>query len=351
MKPRRKPIFTAKSSRVRWVAYAVGGGVLSLLITMLSVFSWVSLSDPPPLAKDGLVGIWVEHRWVEDQHDPQDYEVFCAHLNRHHVTDLYMHVGPFSGDGTIPPERYPTAHTFIAEMQSSCPQVRYHAWMGQIDSRYGGPLNISSPAIRTRMIATAEIFLDIGFDGIHYNIEPLVSGDHVILTLLDETRVLTKGRGRLLSIAGDELDPLGHPKILGTLLGRGAGLWNKRDYQEISARVDQIAVMLYDTSIPWAWAFTALVAWETDQLDKATGKGVDLLIGVPTYEDKRMNFSADAENISSSLKGIKLGGQSINRPANQFGIALYANWTTSDEEWAVLRKEWLSDNGPAPSTP
>lgn len=333
------------------MAYFAGAGALSVLVAMMGVFSWVSLSDPRPLSKNSLVGIWVEHRWVQDQHSLQDYEVFCAHLNRHRVTDLYMHVGPFSGDGTIPPERYPNAQTFITEMQSACAEVRYHAWMGQIDSRYGGPLNISSPTVRASMIKTADLFLDLGFDGIHYNIEPLVSGDHVILTLLDETRVLTKNRGKLLSIAADELDPLGHPKILGTLLGRGAGLWNKQDYHEVSARVDQIAVMLYDTSIPWAWAFTALVAWETDQLDKATRYDVDLLIGVPTYEDKRLNFNAGAENITSSLKGIKLGGQSINRPADQFGIALYANWTTSDEEWEVLRKEWLSDNGAAPATP
>jgi len=101
-------------------------------------------------------------------------------------------------------------------------------------------------------------------------------------------------------------------------------------------------VMMYDTSLPEEWLYAKLVEWETKNLLELLGGKVTLFMGVPTYDYRRRSFRPSAENPRSALRGIKKGLAGRSRdPALRFGPAVYAYWTTSEEEWKIYRREWL----------
>ena len=60
--------------------------------------------------------------------------------------------------------------------------------MGQMEKRRGGPLDLADPATRAGICALRRYLLDLGFDGIHYDIEPLQRDDAALHALLDDTR-------------------------------------------------------------------------------------------------------------------------------------------------------------------
>jgi hypothetical protein len=215
-----------------------------------------------------------------------------------------------------------------------------------VERRGGGPLDLSNEGVRGNISRTAENFLEMGFDGIHYNIEPIRSGDRDLLALLDATRAATRTRGALLSMATDELEPFPGAEYLVRPLARQAGLWSPAYYRDVAMRLDQIAVMMYDTASPWDWLYGAIVAYETWRLAGIAGPDTTLFMGVPTAEERRLAFRPEAENMRSGLRGIRVGLHYAGVPEpRHFGAAVYAGWTTDDAEWVTWRRDWLGQPG------
>lgn len=288
--------------------------------------------------------MWAAHKWVGEPQAPEDYDSFAAVMKRHRITDVYFHVGPLTGEGLIPPGKYAHAMSLIAAMCERAPLIRLHAWIGQVERRGGGPLDISDTRTRANIVATAGSFIELGFDGIHYNIEPISSGDPDILALLDETAPMTRARGKLLSLAADELSPFPGAEFLARRISRQAGLWSADYYRQAASRVDQLAVMMYDTTMPFDWLFGPIVAWETYRLLDIVGPRTTLFMGVPSYEERRFGFRPEAENMESGLRGVRIGLYYADPPPTDgFGVAIYAGWTTDEAEWATFRRNWLGE--------
>lgn len=331
-------------------AFAWGAaGLLVLAAIALGYLYWRFENMPERhVAMRGPNAVWIGHRWVGQAHDGAEYRILTALLRRHHITDAFAHVGPLDGSGRIPQARYPAAADFVAAMKRSAPALRLHAWIGQVERWGGGPLDLSDATVRAAIVQTSARFLDLGFDGIHYNFEPITNGNPHLLALLDRTRTLTKSRGRLLSLATDELEPLPGLASLATLLRVRAGYWTEPYYRAVADRVDQVAVMMYDTALPTGWLYGSLVAWETESIRRLTAGRVTLFIGVPSYEEQRWTFHPGAENVRSALRGIRKGmGARQQDPFDDFGVAIYANWTTDAAEWRTLREGWLGETAPS----
>lgn len=284
--------------------------------------------------------VWLAHKWVGAIQSDNTYRDLAAHLARHKITDAFFHVGPLRADGTIDVARYPAAERLAREMRRHAPALRVQAWIGQIEKRGGGPLDLSRPDVRKTITATAAQFLELGFDGIHYNIEPS-SGNPHLLTLLDATRKLTRGQGAMLSMATDEIEPFPGLAWLTQVAGTHAGFWTAEYHHAVSQRVDQIAVMMYDTGLPADWLYGTFVAWQTRKVQAITPDAVTVFMGVPTYEEQRLTFHPDAENMQSALRGIRNGLAADPALTRHLGVAIYANWTTDDPEWRRYRRDWL----------
>jgi hypothetical protein len=296
--------------------------------------------DLPLQQQSGPVGLWLEHRWVGETQSIAGYDALADELRGLGITDVFAHVGPLDGTGAIPPERYPNAAAFVAAMHARLPGVHIQAWMGQMEKRRGGPLDLADPSTRAGILRTAEIFLDLGFDGIHYDIESLQRDDSALHALLDATHALARARGRLLSLATTEIEPFAGANALVNTPLPDAVLWSPSDYRAAAARVDQLAVMTYNTALPWDWLYGSFVAFETRRIVAAVDGKAAIMMGVPTYEEPGWTFHPQAENMASGLRGVRLAiADAGPRPA-QLGVAIYAHWTTDATEWATYRRLW-----------
>ena len=204
--------------------------------------------------------------------------------------------------------------------------------------------DLADAGTRAGILRTAEVFLDLGFDGVHYDIEPLQRDDAALHALLDATRALTRARGRLLSLATTEIEPFPGANALVNTPLPDAVLWSPSDYREAAARVDQPGGHEPTTrALPWDWLFGAFVAFETRRIQAAVDGKAAIMMGVPTYEEPGWTFHPEAENMESALRGVRLAlADAGPRPA-QLGVAIYAHWTTDDAEWATYRRLWRGE--------
>ena len=327
--------------RIGLYAMLVLTGVLVFDIVVLVIYFG---SLPDRMARSGGPNaLWAEHEWVGEAHTEAEYDALAGELQANRITDVFFHVGPLSADGSIDPLLYPNAATLIAELEARLPELRAQAWIGQKEKRGGGPLDLAEPAVRSAIVETARGFLELGFDGIHYNIEPVTSGNKSLLALLDETRPVVAAAGAVLSLAADEIEPYPGARRLARRFFPDAHLWSSDYYEAIAERTDQIAVMMYDTAIPYAWAYSAAVAWVTRLTWHNIGTNNVLFIGVPTSEETTAGFDPAAENIESALTGIARTMPSDRDSPRMFGLAIYADWTTDEAEWAVWRRHWLGE--------
>jgi hypothetical protein len=314
-------------------------GVLIFDILVLMVYFG---APPGEMARSsGPNAVWAEHDWVGETHSAAEYDALAHDLTANGITDVFFHVGPLSADGTIDPALHPNAAALIEALGARLPTLRAQAWIGQKEKRSGGPLDLADEAVRANIVETARGFLALGFDGIHYNIEPIARGDRRLLALLDETRPVVDAAGAVLSLATDEIEPYPGARRLIRRFFPQVKLWSSDYYEAVASRTDQLAVMMYGTAIPYSWAYAAMVAWLTRLTWHNIGTNNVLFIGVPTYEETTAGFDPAAENLTSALIGIARTMPSDRAAPRQFGLAVYARWTTDDAEWAYWRRHWL----------
>ncbi|RCG32761.1 hypothetical protein DQ384_04610 [Sphaerisporangium album] len=309
--------------------------VLVLALSGIALYLF-SLGTPSPGAVTrGRDAAWLGHAWVDGRNGDPQVAALAAHLRGTGVSDLYVHTGPIEVDGTLPTSLYPRAGWAVGALRRALPGVRVHAWLGQrLDP---GMLDLSDAQTRANIVRTAGQVMAAGFDGVHYNFEPLDSGDLGLLDVLDRTRAALPP-GRLLSLSVHQLEPLpGLSTASELVLGRAA-LWTAGYLREVARRLDQVAVMTYDTAQPTQALFSGYVRRQTALALAAVPTGTTLLIGVPAYHDPTWTHHPSAETMRASIHGVRLGLGGDTR--RSFGVALYVDFTATEADWDEYRRGW-----------
>jgi len=284
-------------------------------------------------------GLWVKHAWVGNEQETAVVEDLALKLAKYDIEYVFVHTGPFDSDGTIPEERYKFASEFLRILKAKNPDVIVLAWVGQVRSE----LDIDDADIRENITTTCEkLISETGFDGIHYDIEPIAHDDTAFLTLLQETRA-ELGEDTFISVATDEWQPSFLSDLAGEILDKDITSYWETDYFKATAEIaDQIVIMTYDTSLGeiehYEWLVEQQVIYLTQILN---GYDTELLIGIPTYDDDKESFDPLVENMESGLKGIIQGLNNRRAEVSVFtGVAIYAEWETDDAEWGIYEKLW-----------
>jgi hypothetical protein len=307
--------------------------------------TWVWWQSEPHAHGTATNALWARHQWVGEAHTEAQYRELAGTLRQNKITDVFFHAGPLAADGSVSPRLYAHAGELIAAMRRLAPGVHAQAYLGQIRGQgEKGVLRLDDPVVRARIVETDTTLLDLGFDGVHYDIEPVYSDDTAFLDLLDRTRDLTRARGRILSVSLEQLtlvDAL-QPVFLALPRG-GTDHYPARPTEayllEVAKRADQIAIMTYDTELPTESLVGRHFAWHTEQTMKLIGDRVTVFMGVPTYRP----VTGWAEDLGTSLRGVRRGLDALGRrPAKPYGIGIYAEWTTSPADWARYRALWFS---------
>ncbi|MFG2644508.1 hypothetical protein ACGFYP_26470 [Streptomyces sp. NPDC048370] len=331
--------------RGRWVALG-----LVLLLVLPTAGSAVALrlnyaGDLREGTKTrGKDAIWLGHAWVDGRKKDADLAAFAARIKGTGIRDLYVHAGPLEHDGTLPAAKYPRAKWLIDGVHRTMPGIRVHAWLGDILANEGpdGPegLRLEVAASRAAVVGSARQILDAGFDGVHFDLEPLLSDDANYLSLLDDLGELTRARKAPLSVAAHQIDPLPALHSVNGAVSGSEKWWSQEFFGQVARRVDQIAVMSYDTWMPLEGMYGGYVAQQTSLALEVTPETTDLLMGLPFFHEDDLGHHDSAETVAAAIRGTRLGLGRTDHDRERFGVALYVDFAAKEEDWASYRRDW-----------
>jgi hypothetical protein len=322
------------------VAWRLGALAVIAGAVGLVYFAYVPAgdSDPHPFNHDRNA-TWLEHRWLETPHPEKEMEALFENLRDRGIAYAYPHLIPFDTEGQLSPHDREQMRAFLAVARRVAPDLRVLPWVGGLRVGYkryrAGTLNLPDLTQRQRIVAEVRGLMDEGFDGIHLNVEPVNDGNVEFLALLRSLRNAV-GPGRILSLSAIRPGPVGIPFAPNFV-------WSPEYFARVAAVSDQIVIMAYDTAIPTPPLYRRYLAWSTASVAGAlvdSGSHARVLMGVPTYEDFGFMHRRRVETLENALLGVVAGLRGLGAGGTFEGVALYAEWTTDDDDWADYERVW-----------
>ncbi|MER6613841.1 hypothetical protein [Streptomyces xantholiticus] len=334
-----------RSPRLKWPKRVALALALVLLVPPLAAAVTLRLNYAGDLQDGtrtrGKDAIWLGHAWVDGRKKDADVKAFAEQIGGTGIKDLYVHAGPLEHDGTLPAGRYARARWFIDAVHREMPGIRVQAWLGDVLANDGPDgLHLDDTTSRDAVVVSAEQILDTGFAGVHFDLEPLLSGDRDYLSLLDDLRTLTRDRKAQLSIAAHQIDPLPAAHSVNAAVTGREKWWSQEFFGQVARRVDQIAVMSYDTWMPREFMYGGYVAHQTELALEVTPESTDLLIGLPFFHEDDLGHHENAETVAAAVRGTRLGLGRTDRDRKRFGVALYVDFAAEDGDWEAYREGW-----------
>ena len=286
--------------------------------------------------------VWLEHRWLEKPHSVEEMEQLFRFLDHHGIVYAYPHLIPFDSAGRLPLHNREQMRAFLATARQVAPSMKVLPWVGGLRVGYKrskpGTIDLADLGQRQRMVAECRGLMDEGFDGIHVNVEPVANGDDDYLALLRALRAAV-GTG-MLSLSATRPGPMA-PAFAPNFF------WTADYYARIAETADQVVLMTYDTAIPTPALYRRYVAYAAAMVtaDLARSSRARVLVGIPTYKDSGLMHRKGVETPENALIGVVSGLR--GRAGGTFeGVALYAEWTTDPEDWAVYERVWRGHTTP-----
>ena len=286
--------------------------------------------------------VWLEHRWLEKPHSVEEMEQMFRFLDHHGIVYAYPHLIPFDSAGRLPLHNREQMRAFLASARRVAPNMKLLPWVGGLRVGYkrsrAGTIDLGDLGQRQRMVAECRGLMDEGFDGIHVNVEPIANGDDDYLALLRALRAAV-GTG-ILSLSATRPGPVA-PAFAPNFF------WTADYYARIADSADQVVLMTYDTAIPTPSLYRRYVAYaaRTVTANLARSHRTRVLVGIPTYDETGLMHRKGVETPENALLGVVSGLR--GRTGGTFeGVALYAEWTTDPEDWAVYERVWRGHTVP-----
>ncbi len=280
-----------------------------------------------------------------EPHTAAEIEALAADLQQRQIHTIFVYVSYLKPTGEFNPT-YDHAREFVAAMNQIAPEIEVQAWLGvPVQVPPGTPggsgyVDLANEAVQNKIADFGQLLVrDFGFDGVHLDAEPVVTGDLALLNVLDKLRTAIGSQGRL-SIAGREITPL-FPEA--DLVFNRWFTWRGDYYREVARRVDQIAVMAYDShaSLDWwyeQWLRHQVVALSNSLKDTTT----QIYVSVSTSKEKSSSHDPEVENMDNGLRGVVSGlNDADTQPGRITGVGIYAYWETTDDEWQTYTELWL----------
>ncbi|MEV4439851.1 glycosyl hydrolase family 18 protein [Streptomyces sp. NPDC049577] len=323
--------------------------VLLLLAPVVAAGSALRASYAGSPADDAVTrgrdAVWLGHHWVDGRRGDADLTRLAERIAGTGIRDLYVHAGPLEHDGTLPASDYPRARWLIESVHRELPGVRVQAWLGdKVDGSGKAGLRLSSATTRDAITASARQVLGAGFDGVHLDVEPVRTGDRHFLKLLDSLHPAVRSAGGVLSVAAQQIDPLPSLHTAASTFG-SPKWWTQSYFGKVARRTDQIAVMSYDTALPWENLYGGYVAQQTTLALQATPAGTDLLMGIPFFHTDNWGHDGKAETAAAAVRGSRLGLTREDRHRRNFGLALYVDFAATEADWRAYRNGWGARDG------
>ncbi|MBD3330494.1 hypothetical protein GF354_03105 [Candidatus Peregrinibacteria bacterium] len=311
------------------------------LIIIFSIIVWIfvigiSADQPGSYYNSGHNAVWVGHEWVGEQKSDGEIQQFVRTLEDNRINTVFVHCGPFNNDGTVHHATYRYAFKFLESARKFNENIEYQAWLGQIRSE----IDLEDELIQDNIVRQTKIFTDLaGFDGIHFDIEPVWDEDLAFIEVLRKTDEGLKD-DKKISVALAEFIP-------SVFLWMTENIHEYRNYntevnyRNVAKYADQIVVMVYDTGINSKNLYEWIVKEQTIRVTSLFDD-IEVFIGIPAYEDEKEGFDPGIENIETGLNGVIAGLNNIRSNEKSFsGVSIYPYWEISEKEWEIYSNLWL----------
>jgi hypothetical protein len=322
-----------KNKKRRWVKWLLALGVLLFLWSMIFGFS---SRQPGYTFNKNHNAVWIGHEWVGEEKTEAEIKNLVDTLSDNAIDLVFVHTGPFESDGSVDRNLYLYAVDFLEKAQKYNSEIKYQAWLGQIR----GKIDLSDVSVRENVAQEAVLMTQvIGFDGVHFDIEPVWDEDlDFIETLKLSREAMPKEKN--ISVALAEFIP----KSLVWLteeLELFENFNSEVNYENVAQYADQLVVMTYDTGINKDWLYRWLVKEQTIWLTRLL-EGKEVFVGIPAYEEVKEGFDPEIENVSNGMKGIVSGlNNSRSKLENFAGAAIYSYWEIEEDEWEDYNNIWI----------
>ena len=330
-----------------WVRRGLLLGVLGLLGAgaLLAYLGYSPPGDraPHPFNHDRNA-VWLEHRWLEKVQSADEMEFLFRGLAERGVIYVYPHLIPFNPAGRLPIHSREQMRAFLATARRVAPDMKVLPWVGGLRVGFRrtrpGTLDLADLGQRQRMVAECRGLVDEGFDGIHLNVEPVDDGNVEFLALLLALRTAV-GPGHVLSLSATRPAPLAIPMA-------PHFFWSPEYYARVAGLADQLVIMAYDTALPTSALYQRYVSYAASSVTTALGASrsrARVLMGIPTYRETGFMHRAGVETPENALLGVVAGLRGVGGGGTFEGVALYAEWTTDEKDWAVYERVWRGRSG------
>ncbi|HLV33694.1 MAG TPA: glycoside hydrolase family 18 protein [Spirillospora sp.] len=325
--------------RLRLVAGLIAGVVI--IIGVVAFLRGLKPVEPEALPH----ALWVGTEWTYAVHEPESIEAFAQHLRENRIGTVYAWVSWLQEDATWRgAENFGAVRAFAEQIKEVYPELRLHGWLGFPTELGSAGYRLDNEELQQSIADfSASIVNELGFDGVFLNVEPVWNGNEDFLALLRKVRS-TVGDGVPLSVA---IPPDWSPENAGIpvppLIVPGT-IWETEYKQSVALLSDEMAVMAYNSGLTAPEDYTQWLAYQVETYAKAVGElgqGTEVLIGIPTYPEALPGHDPLVENVETALQGFAAGLEQAGDAASFVrGLAIYAEWTTDDLEWAQFG-EWV----------
>ncbi|MFH1284488.1 MAG: glycosyl hydrolase family 18 protein [Candidatus Peregrinibacteria bacterium] len=309
------------------------------LISAAMVWVWVlglSSNQPGYAFNKDHNAIWIGHEWVGDSKGDSEVQNLVLDLKSHDIDTVFVHVGPLKPDGTVDPVTYQYAVNFVDKANRFDSSIHFQAWLGQVRSK----IDLSDEKVRHNIVSLCTILTRmVGFNGIHFDIEPVWDEDADFINLLKDVREEIPEQ-YTLSVALAEFIPQSFLWFTEHVF-EFENYNSEVNYKNVAKYADQIIVMVYDTGIDHGFIYRWFVKEQTIRVTNLI-PDKEVFIAIPAYEDEKEGFNPDAENVKNGLAGIVSGLNNIRSNEDSFaGVAIYPYWEIDENEWETYDNLWL----------
>ncbi|MCB9452919.1 MAG: hypothetical protein H6672_15875 [Anaerolineaceae bacterium] len=338
----------------RRILYGIGG-LLVILVVILALGRFKN--DDSPLPPNAL---WLGTEWTYEEPDEAGVQALAARLRENQIGTVYAWVSWLKDDETWAGRRDLTNNfsevetqvkTFVQQFKAAYPEAQLFGWLGVASNKSDGTERLSESTVQQAVSDMSQRVIDeFGFDGVFLNVEPVWNGDEGFLDVLRKARA-DLGDAALIAVAvPPDWSPLGVDIPVPPLIVPGT-VWDEEYKQRVALLTDQMAVMAYNSGLTSTASFTAAdyelwMAYQVKTFAEAVNlldTGTTIFIGIPTYPAELPGHDPVVENIGSAIRGIRTGLQEAGDAAAAVrGVAIYADWTTDDTEWAQFKTLWVT---------
>ncbi len=291
--------------------------------------------------------LWLGTEWTYEQHTDEEIAELVRQLRDRRIGTVYAWVSYLQFDGTWrAQDQFPNVRAFAAQFRAAYPEALLAGWVSlptTTDDRV--TTRINDVSLQQEVAAFAQrVVEEFGYQAVFLNAEPVWDGDQNFLALLRAVRSEI-GPDVLLSAAiPPDWSPSNSNIPLPPLIEPGTE-WATPYKQSVALLVDHMAVMAYQSGLSSADDYSQWVAYQVRVFAEAvadlnTTTGV--IVGIPTFDAEPPGHDPLVENIASAVRGIDLALSEMGDAAQYVeGVAVYADWTTTADEWAVYQQTWV----------